>query len=198
MVGPEGQVLAGGIAAEMRAGGHLVCLAGGTQGAGRAPAALLAAGRRWSVEWLPAGEIQVTATHWQEGGARRGLHPGPRACLMPAPGRAPAYPLPPTPPLLQVTGFGYEHDEAWATNMHLFKHFTDVSQGVRRLGSAAIDMCHVATGARFSAFPPCRRRPDALPAGPGNRPRSQLCVAIQPGAQLAKVYNAQPSNRRVL
>jgi myo-inositol-1(or 4)-monophosphatase len=85
-----------------------------------------------------------------------------------------------------VTGFGYEHDEAWATNMHLFKHFTDVSQGVRRLGSAAIDMCHVATGARCSAFPPCRRRPDALPAGPGNRPRSQLCVAIQPGAQLAK------------
>jgi len=47
---------------------------------------------------------------------------------------------------LMVTGFGYEHDEAWAANIELFKHFTDVTQGVRRLGSAAIDMCHVASG----------------------------------------------------
>lgn len=30
--------------------------------------------------------------------------------------------------------------------LQLFKHYTDVSQGVRRLGSAAIDMCHVASG----------------------------------------------------
>ncbi len=48
---------------------------------------------------------------------------------------------------LQITGFGYEHDEAWTTNLELFKHFTDVTQGVRRLGSAAVDMCHVASGA---------------------------------------------------
>lgn len=34
-----------------------------------------------------------------------------------------------------------------APALQLFKHFTDVSQGVRRLGSAAIDMCHVASGA---------------------------------------------------
>lgn len=99
---------------------------------------------------------------------------------------------------LLVTGFGYEHDECWATNIELFKHFTDVTQvgghapgrpghgpagadrhpslladaaskgvlhpitthvplsgchvarlclqGVRRLGSAAVDMCHVASG----------------------------------------------------
>ena len=31
--------------------------------------------------------------------------------------------------------------------MELFKQFTDVSQGVRRSGAAAIDMCHVACGA---------------------------------------------------
>ena len=30
--------------------------------------------------------------------------------------------------------------------MELFKHFTDKSQGVRRLGAAAIDLCHVACG----------------------------------------------------
>ena len=48
---------------------------------------------------------------------------------------------------LLVTGFGYEHDECWLANMRLFQHYTDVAQGVRRLGSAAIDMCHVASGA---------------------------------------------------
>ncbi|CAM6086704.1 unnamed protein product [Calypogeia fissa] len=47
---------------------------------------------------------------------------------------------------LFVTGFGYEHDEAWATNIELFKEFTDKSRGVRRLGAAAVDMCHVALG----------------------------------------------------
>lgn len=47
---------------------------------------------------------------------------------------------------LVVTGFGYEHDEPWLANIGLFQEFTDVTQGVRRLGSAAIDMCHVASG----------------------------------------------------
>ena len=30
--------------------------------------------------------------------------------------------------------------------MELFKHFTDVTRGVRRLGAAAVDLCHVAMG----------------------------------------------------
>ena len=47
---------------------------------------------------------------------------------------------------LLVTGFGYEHDEKWATNIELFKQLTDTTQGVRRLGAAAIDLCHVAYG----------------------------------------------------
>ncbi|XP_028109525.1 uncharacterized protein LOC114308182 [Camellia sinensis] len=47
---------------------------------------------------------------------------------------------------LLVTGFGYEHDDAWSTNIELFKEFTDASQGVRRLGAAAVDICHVALG----------------------------------------------------
>nr|AEM89399.1 inositol monophosphatase [Chlamydomonas reinhardtii] len=47
---------------------------------------------------------------------------------------------------LLVTGFGYEHDEAWAANMELFKEFTDVCQGVRRLGAAAVDLCHLSMG----------------------------------------------------
>jgi len=47
---------------------------------------------------------------------------------------------------LLITGFAYEHDIRWATNMNLFKEFTDISQGVRRLGSAAADLCYIACG----------------------------------------------------
>ncbi len=47
---------------------------------------------------------------------------------------------------LLVTGFGYKHDSKWNINMNLFKEFTDVTQGVRRLGAAAIDICHAACG----------------------------------------------------
>ena len=45
-----------------------------------------------------------------------------------------------------MTGFGYQHGDLWEKNMDLFKIFTDKSHGVRRLGSASIDICHVATG----------------------------------------------------
>ena len=47
---------------------------------------------------------------------------------------------------LLVTGFGYDHENNWNTNMKLFKHFTDITQGVRRLGAASVDICHVACG----------------------------------------------------
>ena len=47
---------------------------------------------------------------------------------------------------LLITGFPYEHDFRWVTNMKLFKEFTNISQGVRRLGSAAADLCYVACG----------------------------------------------------
>ena len=47
---------------------------------------------------------------------------------------------------LLVTGFGYEHGESWHRNMALFKSFTDKTQGVRRLGAASVDICHLASG----------------------------------------------------
>ena len=47
---------------------------------------------------------------------------------------------------LLVTGFGYEHGNNWEKNMLLFKQLTDTTQGVRRLGAAAVDLCHVASG----------------------------------------------------
>ncbi|KAI7999756.1 hypothetical protein LOK49_LG09G00925 [Camellia lanceoleosa] len=40
----------------------------------------------------------------------------------------------------------YEHDDACSTNIELFKELTDVSRGVRRLGAAVVDICHVALG----------------------------------------------------
>jgi len=47
---------------------------------------------------------------------------------------------------LLITGFGYEHGDLWEQNMTFFKHFTNTTQGVRRLGAAAVDICHVASG----------------------------------------------------
>jgi len=47
---------------------------------------------------------------------------------------------------LLVTGFGYDHGDKWNLNMELFKKFTDLTQGVRRSGAAAIDLCHTASG----------------------------------------------------
>jgi myo-inositol-1(or 4)-monophosphatase len=47
---------------------------------------------------------------------------------------------------LLVTGFGYEHGDLWKNNMRLFRHFTHITQGVRRLGAASVDLCHVASG----------------------------------------------------
>ena len=47
---------------------------------------------------------------------------------------------------LLITGFSYQHDSKWETNMKLFKNFTKISHGVRRIGSAAADLCYVASG----------------------------------------------------
>ncbi|KAI7751438.1 hypothetical protein M8C21_022921 [Ambrosia artemisiifolia] len=65
---------------------------------------------------------------------------------------------------LLVTGFGYEHDDPWAANMNLFKEFTDISRGVRRLGAAAVDMCHVALGI-VEAYWEYRLKPWDMAAG---------------------------------
>ncbi|MBF88459.1 MAG: inositol monophosphatase [Candidatus Marinimicrobia bacterium] len=47
---------------------------------------------------------------------------------------------------LLATGFPYDHGNIWAHNINLFKIFTDLTQGVRRAGSASLDLCHVARG----------------------------------------------------
>ena len=52
---------------------------------------------------------------------------------------------------LLVTGFPYSVRESSAELVGLFARFLESAQAVRRLGSAALDLCYVAAG-RFDAF----------------------------------------------
>jgi len=52
---------------------------------------------------------------------------------------------------LLVTGFPYELSDIFYQNMELFQKFYEQSQGIRRVGSAAIDLCYTACG-RFDGF----------------------------------------------
>lgn len=52
---------------------------------------------------------------------------------------------------LLVTGFPYDAWDTERDNFANFVHFHKLTQGVRRLGSAALDTCYVAAG-RFDAF----------------------------------------------
>jgi len=50
-----------------------------------------------------------------------------------------------------VTGFPYDIRTNQENNLELFARFSLLTQGVRRLGSAALDLCYVACG-RFDGF----------------------------------------------
>ena len=52
---------------------------------------------------------------------------------------------------LLVTGFPYEKDDNHTTNLDHYGYFSMRTRGVRRLGSAAIDLCYVACG-RFDGY----------------------------------------------
>jgi myo-inositol-1(or 4)-monophosphatase len=53
---------------------------------------------------------------------------------------------------LMVTGFPYDrHSDDYFRALRLFGHITSITQGVRRLGSAALDLCYVASG-RLDAY----------------------------------------------
>lgn len=65
---------------------------------------------------------------------------------------------------LLVTGFPYDIRTNHQTNLDLFAKFSLNSQGVRRLGSAALDLCYVAAG-RFDGYWEMRLSPWDLAAG---------------------------------
>lgn len=52
---------------------------------------------------------------------------------------------------LLTTGFPYEKADGLERNLDLYGRFAHLSQGVRRLGSAALDLCYVAAG-RFDGY----------------------------------------------
>lgn len=52
---------------------------------------------------------------------------------------------------LLVTGFPYQMQDDRLNNLNHFAYFSKHSQGVRRLGSAALDLCYVAAG-RLDGF----------------------------------------------
>ena len=65
---------------------------------------------------------------------------------------------------LLVTGFPYDRFENPDNNLEYFNRFTLRVQGIRRLGSAAIDLCNVACG-RVDGFWEIRLEPWDLAAG---------------------------------
>ncbi len=80
---------------------------------------------------------------------------------------------------LLVTGFPYD---AWNTrqdNFANFVHFGKLTQGVRRLGSAALDLCYVAAG-RFDGFWEMSLNPWDIAAGG--------LIAEEAGAVVTNVY----------
>jgi myo-inositol-1(or 4)-monophosphatase len=80
---------------------------------------------------------------------------------------------------LLVTGFPYD---AWDTdqdNFANFVHFAKLTQGVRRLGSAALDLCYVAAG-RFDGFWEIALNPWDVAAGG--------LIAQEAGARVTNVH----------
>lgn len=65
---------------------------------------------------------------------------------------------------LLVTGFAYDAWNAKQDNFTNFVRFSKRSQGVRRLGSAALDLCYVAAG-RFDGFWEISLKPWDVAAG---------------------------------
>ena len=65
---------------------------------------------------------------------------------------------------LLVTGFPYNHDHLYDQSFSIFKNFYDLTQGVRRLGAASLDLCFVAMG-RFEGFYEFNLKPWDICAG---------------------------------
>jgi len=65
---------------------------------------------------------------------------------------------------LLVTGFPYDIQNPEINNLNNFIHFSKMTQGVRRLGSAALDLSYVAAG-RFDGFWEMALKPWDVAAG---------------------------------
>lgn len=80
---------------------------------------------------------------------------------------------------LLVTGFPYDAWDTKQDNFANFVKFAKLTQGVRRLGSAALDLCYVAAG-RFDGFWELSLKPWDVAAGG--------LIAKEAGATVTNVY----------
>ncbi len=83
---------------------------------------------------------------------------------------------------LLVTGFPYDIRTNPENNLDHFNRFSLLTQGVRRLGSAALDLCYVAAG-RFDGFWEIRLNPWDVAAGG--------LIAQEAGAIVTDIYGGQ-------
>lgn len=81
---------------------------------------------------------------------------------------------------LLVTGFAYDVRGGLETNLDHFGNFTRRAQGVRRTGSAALDLCYVACG-RFDGFWEMKLSPWDTAAG--------FRIAVEAGAAVTDFGN---------
>jgi myo-inositol-1(or 4)-monophosphatase len=79
---------------------------------------------------------------------------------------------------LLVTGFPYDIWKTEQNNLDHFGKFARISQGVRRLGSAALDLCYVAAG-RFDGYWELSLKPWDLAAG--------VLIALEAGARVTNL-----------
>lgn len=80
-----------------------------------------------------------------------------------------------------VTGFPYDVHEDAESILHLFGAFIRQARAVRRLGSAALDMCYVAAG-RLDGFWEARLRPWDIAAASLLIEEAGGCVTLMDGA----------------
>ena len=88
---------------------------------------------------------------------------------------------------LLCTGFPYSVQQKPEELVGLFAHFLGISRAVRRLGSAALDLCYVAAG-RFDGFWESKLNPWDISAG---------ALIVQEAGGIATTTNGQPFNSRL-
>lgn len=96
---------------------------------------------------------------------------------------------------LLVTGFPYDIRRSPANNLDYFGKFAVLSQGVRRLGSAALDLCYVAAG-RFDGYWELSLKPWDVAAGALIAREAGAVVTSLSGAEtlLAPPYSVLAAN----
>jgi myo-inositol-1(or 4)-monophosphatase len=92
---------------------------------------------------------------------------------------------------LLVTGFPYDVEEVFEQMMKRFTSCLKAAQGLRRLGSAALDLCYVACG-RFEAFWEQNLKPWDTAAG--------VVIAAEAGALITDFSNRvfTPDKKEIL